>query len=220
MKEAMLFYTLPNGAVKCELCNRYCIIQIGQRGFCGVRENRGGVLQSLVYGKAVVYGVDPIEKKPFYHFMPGTQTFSFSTVGCNFACENCQNWEISQIRGTKNISGEDLPPQEIVKMAKENETQGIAYTYTEPTIFFEYAYDTAEIAKKEGLYNVFVTNGYMTEKCIEKMQNIDASRIDLKSFNDKHYMWWCASRTGPEFNQTLACAAAHRNYYTLNSNIE
>jgi len=190
-KEAMLFHTLPSGAVKCELCNRYCIIQIGARGFCGVRENQGGVLNSLVYGKAIAYGIDPIEKKPFYHFMPGSQTFSFATVGCNFACEHCQNWEISQIRGTKQISGEDLPPAKIVKMAKEKECQGVAYTYTEPTIFFEYAYDTAEIARREGLFNVFVTNGYMTEKCIDKMQNIDASRIDLKSFKDEHYMKVC-----------------------------
>jgi len=190
-KEAMLFHTLPSGAVKCELCNRNCIIQIEQRGFCGVRENRGGVLYSLVYGKACVYGLDPIEKKPFYHFMPGAQTFSFATVGCNFACQHCQNWEISQIRGTKQITGEDLPPAKIVKMAKAGEAQGIAYTYTEPTIFFEYAYDTAELAKREGMFNVFVTNGYMTDKCIDKMQNIDASRIDLKSFKDEHYMNIC-----------------------------
>ncbi len=188
MREAMLYSKAKENSVDCFLCNRKCHIPEGARGFCGVRENREGTLYSLVWGKCCSWNVDPIEKKPFYHFMPGSTSFSIATVGCNFRCLWCQNASISQ---AKEIFGEDLPPEKIVELAKQTNSKGIAYTYTEPTIFFEYAYDTAKLAKPEGLYNVFVTNGYMTPETIDKMGNIDASRIDLKAFSDKLYREGC-----------------------------
>jgi len=197
MKEAMLYQRLDGKRVKCALCSHRCLILDGKRGFCGVRENRGGTLYSLVYGKCASWAVDRIEKKPFYHFFPGTDVFSFATVGCNFRCLHCQNFELSQVQ---EISGEDLSPEQLVKFAKKYRCAGIAYTYTEPTIFFEYANDTAILARKEGMYNVFVTNGYMTPEMIEKMGSIDASRIDLKSMNDKFYKRICSASLEPVLN--------------------
>ncbi|MEM4367192.1 MAG: AmmeMemoRadiSam system radical SAM enzyme [Candidatus Anstonellales archaeon] len=168
----------------CNLCRRRCMIAPGRRGYCGIRENRDGKLYAIAYGKAVSYMIDPIEKKPFFHFMPGTQVFSFATVGCNFRCLHCQNWDISQQK--LDIIGDDLSPEEIVRLSK-GRADGIAYTYTEPTVFMEYALDTAKLAKKEGLYNVFVTNGYMTPEAIKSMGDIDAARVDLKAFDQKFY---------------------------------
>ncbi len=188
LKEAMLWGPAGGKKVRCKLCNHRCLIPDGGRGFCLVRENKGGKLYSLVYGKAVSWEVDPIEKKPFYHWFPGTQAFSFATVGCNFRCEGCQNWSISQ---TKEITGHDMPPEEIIRLAKQFNARGIAYTYTEPTIFFEYAYDTAALGRKNHLYSVFVTNGYMTPETIKEMKNIDASRIDLKFMDEKLYRAYC-----------------------------
>jgi len=197
MKEAMLYQRLDGKRVKCALCSHRCLILDRKRGFCGVRENRGGTLYSLVYGKCASWAVDRIEKKPFYHFFPGTDVFSFATVGCNFRCLHCQNFELSQVQ---EIFGEDLSPEQLVKLAKKYRCAGIAYTYTEPTIFFEYANDTAILARKEGMYNVFVTNGYMTPETISEMGNIDASRIDLKSMNDKFYKRICSASLEPVLN--------------------
>ncbi len=188
MKEAMLWDAAEGKKVRCKLCNHRCLIPDGGRGFCLVRKNEGGKLYSLVYGKAVSWEVDPIEKKPFFHWFPGTKAFSFATVGCNFRCEGCQNWSISQ---AKEISGLELLPDEIVKMAGQLGAKGIAYTYTEPTIFFEYARDTAKLGHKEHLYSVFVTNGYMTPEAIKEMGPIDASRIDLKFMDEKLYNTYC-----------------------------
>ncbi len=186
MKEAILYKKLENKEVLCYLCHRMCRIENGARGFCRVRENRDGELYSLNYGKAVATNIDAIEKKPFYHFKPGSEVFSFATVGCNFRCKFCQNWDMSN--AFKEIIGEDLSPERIVEITKERGLPGIAYTYTEPTIFMEYALDTARIAKKEGMFNVFVTNGYMTPAAIKEMKGlIDASRIDLKGFDEKTY---------------------------------
>jgi len=187
----MLWDAAEGKKVKCKLCNHRCLIPDGGTGFCLVRKNEGGKLYSLVYGKACSWEVDPIEKKPFFHWFPGTQAFSFATVGCNFRCEGCQNWMISQ---TKEIAGKDMPPDEIIRMAKGFGAKGLAYTYTEPTIFFEYAYDTAALGKKEHLYSVFVTNGYMTPEAIKEMKNIDASRIDLKFMDEKLYNKYCSVR--------------------------
>ncbi|MEW6328489.1 MAG: AmmeMemoRadiSam system radical SAM enzyme [Candidatus Micrarchaeota archaeon] len=197
MKEAMLYGKIGDGNVRCALCNHRCVIASGKRGFCGVRENIDGALYSLVYSRACSYAIDKIEKKPFFHFFPGTDSFSFSTVGCNFRCLHCQNFEISQ---AKSIFGEDLPPSEIVRMALAGRCQGIAYTYTEPTVFFEYCHDTARIARDSGLYNVFVTNGYMTPEAIKEMGDIHASRIDLKSMSDKFYREICSARLEPVLN--------------------
>lgn len=191
LKEAMLYHPLPTGNIKCDLCARRCAIAPGKRGYCGVRENRDGLLYSLVYGRACAWAIDPIEKKPFYHFFPGTESFSFSTVGCNYRCGWCQNWEISQ---PNQIFGQDLPPKTIVQMTKDAGAAGIAYTYTEPTVFMEYAKATAELGRKEGLYNVFVSNGYMTDEAVEEASKfLDAIRIDLKAFNPETYQKYLAA---------------------------
>ncbi|MEM4634232.1 MAG: AmmeMemoRadiSam system radical SAM enzyme [Candidatus Anstonellaceae archaeon] len=188
MRKAELYRKMPGKAVSCILCQRRCYIREGEIGFCRVRKNEGGELYSLNWGKCISYAVDPIEKKPFYHFAPGSLVFSFAAPGCNFRCLHCQNWEISQ---PEEIFGKDLPPEKLVEMALRTGSQGIAYTYTEPTIFFEYAKDTALIARKHGLYNVFVSNGYMTPEAIEEMGFLDAARLDLKAFNDKFYKEVC-----------------------------
>lgn len=188
MREAELWKAMPGKAVSCFLCQRRCYLKSGETGFCHVRKNDGGKLCTLNWGKCVSYAVDPVEKKPFYHFMPGSRAFSFAAAGCNFRCEHCQNWEISQ---PAQIFGQDLPPERLVEKALASKSNGIAYTYTEPTIFYEYAKDTAVIARKKGLYNVFVTNGYMTPETIEKLDFLDAARIDLKAFDDKFYKKVC-----------------------------
>lgn len=188
MREAELWRAMPQGAVSCFLCQRRCYLKNGESGYCHVRKNIGGKLFALNYGKCASYCVDPVEKKPFYHFMPGTNAFSFAAVGCNFGCEHCQNWEIAQ---PKEIFGRDIPPGQLVELARSSKADGIAYTYTEPTIFYEYAKDTAAIARKKGLYNVFVTNGYMTPDTIEHLEFLDAARIDLKAFTEKFYRDVC-----------------------------
>ncbi len=187
MKEAILWKPAEKKEVQCFLCYRMCRIKPDDKGYCRVRKNIDGKLYSLNYGKAIATSIDPIEKKPFYHFMPGTQSFSFSTVGCNFRCKFCQNWEISQEFG--DIWGEDLPPEKIRELCKRYGVEGVAYTYTEPTIFMEYSLDTAKAVYDDGRYNVFVTNGYMTTAAINEMEKvIDASRIDLKGwYTDKVY---------------------------------
>ena len=189
MKEAMFYEKTGGNKVRCGLCRFRCLIDEGRRGICAVRENRGGTLYTLVYGKAVAEHVDPIEKKPLYHVMPGSRSFSVATVGCNFRCLHCQNYSISQAeQETLRITGIDLPPEEIVKKALASGCRSISYTYTEPTIFFEYAYDTAVLARKAGLRNVFVTNGYITPEALACIRPfLDAANIDLKGFSDRFY---------------------------------
>ncbi|MEM3554727.1 MAG: radical SAM protein, partial [Candidatus Micrarchaeaceae archaeon] len=163
MKEAVLYEKLDEKAVRCNLCAHRCLIREGHSGICGVRENREGVLYSRVYGRLVSMAVDPVEKKPLFHFYPGTGAFSIATVGCNFRCRFCQNAEISQWpRERGEVVGEHVPPEVVVREAKRSRCRSIAYTYTEPTIFTEYAYDVAVLARKEGIANIYVTNGYMT----------------------------------------------------------
>lgn len=199
MQEASLYQKLPNKKVRCYLCAHRCVIASGKRGLCSVRENRGGTLYSLVYGLAIAKNVDPIEKKPLFHFLPGTKSFSIATAGCNFRCDFCQNWEISQItKDGREIIGEKLPPEKVVAEALATGCRSIAYTYTEPTIFFEYAQDTARLAKKKGLANLFVTNGYQTPETIEKMKGlIDAANVDLKSYSEEFYQKICGARLAP-----------------------
>jgi len=168
--------------IKCKLCARRCIIYPDKTGFCRVRKNINGTLYSLNYGKVCAAHADPIEKKPLFHFHPGTKTYSIATVGCNFRCKFCCNWQISQ---ENRIIGSDYPPEKIVKLAKDHDCQGISYTYTEPTIFLEYAYDIARHAKKEGLYNTIVTNGYMTTDAVEVIAPyLDAATVDFKGGAD------------------------------------
>jgi pyruvate formate lyase activating enzyme len=198
MREAILWKS-KNGNALCHLCAHRCNIKEGERGLCGVRVNSGGMLYTLVYGKLISRAIDPIEKKPLYHFLPGTRTYSIATAGCNFFCDFCQNWQISQMtHDDGSIYGEDATPEEIAADAKSQGCESISYTYTEPTIFFEFAYDTARIAKKMGLKNTFVTNGYQTPETLEKMAEvIDAANVDLKAFSDNFYRDRCRARLAP-----------------------
>ncbi len=199
MKEAMLYSPLEEGKVRCYLCNHRCTISPSKRGICGVRENREGKLYTLVFGRAISLNADPIEKKPIFHLYPGSTSFSIATVGCNFRCLQCQNHEISQMPVDKDrIDGSIVPPSKIVSLAKEYRCQSISYTYTEPTIYFEYAYETAALASREGIKNIFVTNGYMTEEALKTIQPyLDAANVDLKSFQEKFYKENCGAKLKP-----------------------
>jgi len=195
----MFYKKLKENIVQCDLCSHHCKINKGKRGICGVRENIDGTLYSLVYGKVISWAVDPVEKKPLFHFYPGSEVYSIATVGCNFRCRNCQNYEISQMpKPNKPILGEELTSEEIVEAAKHYKCSSIAYTYTEPTIFFEYAYDVAKLASKAGIKNIFVTNGYITEEALREIAPyLDATNIDLKSFSDEFYRKNCGARLEP-----------------------
>lgn len=200
LKEAMLYEKAEDNKVHCFLCNHECIIAPLKRGFCGVRENREGKLYTHTYGEVIAANCDPVEKKPLYHFFPGTATFSIAAMGCNFRCGFCQNWEISQIAKKKELKsfGYQLTPDQIIRSALENECESISYTYTEPTIFFEYAFDIARLARKEGLRNIFVTNGYMSSAAAEKIAPyLDACNIDLKSFREEFYRDICSAHLEP-----------------------
>ena len=199
MKEAMLYERLPEGKVRCGLCAHRCVIADGRMGICQVRENRGGTLHTLVYGRAITQHVDPVEKKPLLHFHPGTRAYSIATVGCSFRCRWCQNWDISQmVRERHLVVGEEASPEHIVSAAERSGCHSIAYTYTEPTIFFEYAYDTARLAHENGLANIYVTNGYMTEEMLETFHPyLDAANVDLKAFRDETYRKYVGARLQP-----------------------
>ena len=188
MKEAMFYVRKAGGHVRCGLCRFRCLISDGARGICAVRENHGGTLYTLVYGKLCAEHLDPIEKKPLFHVMPGSKSYSIATVGCNFHCRHCQNYTISQVSSNGAIQGAEQTPQEIVKKAINNGCRSISYTYTEPTIFFEFAYDTARLAKAAGLSNIFVTNGYISKEALETIAPfMDAANIDLKGFTEEFY---------------------------------
>ncbi len=200
LKDAMLYETIDGKMVHCMLCNHDCRITNSKYGVCGVRQNIKGKLYTYAYGEVVAAHIDPIEKKPLYHFLPGTQSFSIAAAGCNFKCGFCQNWQISQIskRTNPELTGYMLPPDEIVRKAVDAGCRSISYTYTEPTIFFEYAYDTARLAREKGLLNVFVTNGFMTTKAIETIQPyLDACNVDLKSFSETFYKSVCHGELAP-----------------------
>jgi len=199
-KEAMLYEKVKDNKVHCFLCSHKCRVLEGNFGFCGVRKNIEGKLYTLVYNEAISANVDPIEKKPLYHFLPGTPSYSIATIGCNFKCGFCQNWQISQTnkKNSSHFRSYKLSPEEIVLNAKDQSCRSVAYTYTEPTVFFEYAYDIAKLAKQENIYNVFVTNGYMTSKTIETINPfLDAANIDLKFFKDETYRKVCKGSLQP-----------------------
>ena len=188
MKEALFYEKTANKQVQCGLCRFRCIIAEGRRGICNVRENRGGSLYSLVYGKIIAENIDPVEKKPLFHFLPGSETFSIATAGCNFHCLQCQNSSISQMSGITNIPGLFRSPAEIVQRAVIQNCSSISYTYTEPTIFYEYALETAQLGKEAGLKNVFVTNGYICKEPLLRIAPfLDGANIDLKGFDHKKY---------------------------------
>jgi pyruvate formate lyase activating enzyme len=200
MKEALLYERLDNKLVHCYLCAHHCRIADEKFGICGVRQNIGGILYTNTYGKLAAANIDPVEKKPLYHFLPGSSSFSVATIGCNFRCGFCQNWQISQanFRDKENSQEKEFTPEEIVRAALKNKCKSVSYTYTEPTIFFEYALETAKIAQAKGLANIFVTNGYMTRECLEIIHPyLDAANVDLKFFNNDSYKRVCAAKLQP-----------------------
>lgn len=202
MKEA-LFYRLADkdkGIIKCLLCPKGCLIKEGQVGFCRSRKNINNKLYSLIYSKVSSCGFDPIEKKPLYHFCPGTPVLSLGTVGCSFSCSFCQNWTISQ-GSIENVSVEELFPERAVQLALDNNSPGIAYTYSEPLIWYEYVLDTAIIAKKNNLKNILVTNGFINrEPLLKLLPFIDAMNIDLKSFRNSFYQKYSKGTLSPVLN--------------------
>ena len=195
--EAYLYEPLEDNKVKCNLCSHRCVIKDGRRGICSVRENQAGKLLTLVYGKVIARHVDPIEKKPLFHFLPGTLSYSIATVGCNFRCKFCQNADIAQMPSDHKgmIMGDAVTPEEVVNAAERAGCRSISYTYTEPTVFFELAYETAKIAHEQGIRNVFVTNGYMTTEALEMINPyLDAANVDLKAFTERYYKDLCGAR--------------------------
>lgn len=199
MTEARLWKRLKNGKTQCRLCNHYCVIAPNDRGKCGVRENRDGTLYTLNYGKIAARNLDPVEKKPLYHFQPGSRTFSFATMGCNLNCTFCQNWSLSQPpREGGTIIGQDTTPEELVANALRLEAASIAYTYSEPTIFFEIMQDTARLAHEHGLKNIMVSNGFMSRECLAELAPlIDAINVDLKGFTEDFYRDITGARLAP-----------------------
>jgi pyruvate formate lyase activating enzyme len=187
LKEALFYQKLDAKAVQCQLCPRRCVIPDGKRGYCGARENRGGSLYTLVYAKPVALHIDPIEKKPLFHFLPASLAYSVATAGCNLKCKFCQNWEISQSR-PEEVEYRCLEPVELVRMVEGSGAPTIAYTYSEPTIFYEYMLETARLARKEGIKNIMHSNGYINAAPLRKLAKyLDAANIDLKGFSDEYY---------------------------------
>ncbi|MDA3785766.1 MAG: AmmeMemoRadiSam system radical SAM enzyme, partial [Deltaproteobacteria bacterium] len=200
MKEALFYKAEADKTIVCALCNHRCHIKPGKRGICGVRENQEGKLYSLVYGRLVSANSDPIEKKPLFHFLPGSTSYSIATVGCNFRCRHCQNYQISQYPHLYNgeITGTTTSPEQVVEAAVAAGCASISYTYVEPTIFYEFAYDGAVLAHPRGLKNVFVSNGYMTPEVTRHLAPVlDGINIDIKAFSDDFYKKICSARLQP-----------------------
>jgi pyruvate formate lyase activating enzyme len=202
VKEAVLYDRTGDGAVKCRVCPHACVIKEGALGVCRVRRNEGGTLYSLNYGKPVTLNNDPIEKKPLFHFLPGTRSLSLAAVGCNLTCDHCQNWSISQWprdrEGWTRLPGDEVRPAVIAEEAVEACSSSISYTYTEPTVYLEFALDVMSEARARGLKNVFVTNGYMSQESAEAAASLlDAANVDLKSSSDEFYKKTCGGRVGP-----------------------
>ena len=197
---AWLSKKLGSGKILCQACAQACKLDEGEYGICGVRRVEDGELKLLVYGIAAAVNIDPVEKKPMFNFLPESRAFSIGTVGCNFSCKFCQNYDISQYPKEHNreIVGRELLPERIVELAIENECDSVAYTYNEPIVFFEYTYDTAKLAHEKGLKNIYVTSGYETHKAIDLLEPyIDGMNIDIKSFNNEFYKEICGARLKP-----------------------
>ncbi len=198
--EALLYIPLKDHTVQCYLCSHRCIIKDGRRGICNVRENKNGYLETLVYDKVIACHIDPIEKKPLYHFYPGTLSYSIGTVGCNLKCSFCQNADIAQMATDYDgrIVGKSFSPEDIVAGAEKGNCKSIAYTYTEPTVFFELALATAKLAHAKNIKNVFVSNGYMSAEALDMASPfLDAANVDLKAFSDDFYKKMCKARLAP-----------------------
>jgi len=212
--KAMFFEKLKNNYVRCDLCPNNCVLKENETGICGVRQNIGGELYTLVYNQPVAIHVDPIEKKPLYHFFPGTNILSIATVGCNLRCNFCQNWTISQTRPNETTAHQ-ATPQQIIEMAKEYDCQSIAFTYTEPTVFYEYMLDIAKLAKVEGLKTVMVTCGYINEKPLRELAKVmDAANIDLKGFSEEFYSTYTTGSLQPVLN-TLQIAKEEGMFFEI-----
>ncbi len=199
MEEARFYEKLGDKKVQCHLCPHECVIADGKKGVCRVRENQSGTLYSLIYQQLSSHSVDPVEKKPLYHFHPGSSAFSIGTIGCNLSCDFCQNWEISQ--GT--VSTYTMTSEEVVELTKHYGCESIAYTYNEPIIWYEFVYDTAVLAKKEGISNILVTNGFIREEPLRNLLPlIDALNIDVKAFTDAFYRKLCHAKLSPVLKTT------------------
>jgi len=213
MKEAMFYKILQEDKVKCELCPHKCEIVPGKRGICRVRENKKGILYSLNFQRIIAAHIDPIEKKPLFHFYPGSNSYSIAAIGCNFHCLHCQNWTISQVKGDI-VRGEKISPENIVQDALNNNCISISYTYTEPTIYYETAYEVSKIAREKGLKNIFVTNGYISTEALKYIAPyLDAANIDLKAMSEEFYRDVCGARLQPVLDSI-------RLYYRLGIWIE
>jgi len=197
MKKEAILYEKVDNALNCKICQRRCIISPGKTGFCGMRENVDDKIYSLNYAAVSSAAVDPIEKKPLFHFYPGSMVFSLGSVGCNFRCRHCQNWGISQAE-LENIPTRDMLPKDAIRLTKEYECKSIAWTYNEPTMWFEYTLDSAKIARKEDIKTIYVTNGYMSEESFQEIKPyLDAANIDLKGMTEKFYQDLCEARLEP-----------------------
>ena len=208
MHEAMFYQRMEDGAVVCNLCSHHCHVAPGRRGLCGVRENRQGRLHSLVYGRLVARHVDPIEKKPLFHFLPGSRSYSIATVGCNFQCLHCQNYQISQYPHLQEgrIDGAVCSPEEVVSEAERSGCASISYTYVEPTVFYEFARDCGLLAHGRGIRNVFVSNGYLSAEATRDLATwLDAINIDLKAYTDAFYRQVCKARLQPVLDTIRLC---------------
>jgi len=220
MQKARFFTRLDNNIVQCHACRHKCSIDEGKRGLCGVRMNQGGDLFLLVYGKSPSLNADPIEKKPLYHFHPGSVSLSMGTYGCNFSCSFCQNSDLSQSakESIKSRQVHDLPPEAIVTQAVKIGSRSISYTYSEPTVWAEYTLDTIFLARDKGIKSVYVSNGYQSELLLsELLPVLDAINVDLKSFSDEFYKHYCGARLKPvlENIETLHKGSVHVEVTTL-----
>lgn len=211
-KEAELVRILKDQAAQCRVCEHYCTLRPGEWGKCGVRVNRDGKIYLAVYGSAVAAHVDPIEKKPLFHFLPGSKAFSIGTYGCNMRCRWCQNWQISQVKRVDEERAplrEALSPEDVVDIARRQHSESIAYTYNEPTVFFEYTYDTARLAHAHGIKNVYVSNGFMSPETLERLAPyLDGINVDLKGFTNEIYETYSGARLEPVKRNIAAIAQA------------
>jgi pyruvate formate lyase activating enzyme len=205
--EARFYEKRPNGLTKCLLCPRECLVEEGRRGHCGVRQNRGGRLVSLVHSRVCTARVDPIEKKPLYHYLPGSTAFSIATAGCNVNCKFCQNWQISQ-SGPEEIEANFLPPAAAATIARDCRSASIAYTYNEPTVFAEYMMDVADAAHGLGIGSIAISNGYASAQAVEiAFGKMDAVKIDLKAFSEEYYRSVVGARLQPVLDNLVALRA-------------